>query len=130
VSGRRIPCGGDQGVDHAGGPGIERPRSAGHHDAPRLLWLATHGDHPDAVGQHVGHDRGDRRDGQARGDDTDASRPWFDDMSSAQTPTEAARWPVELVLGASFDPAFYGELVQFGKVLPWETGIPVAHNAA
>jgi carbonyl reductase 1 len=62
--------------------------------------------------------------------DTDASRPWFDDMSSAQTPAEAARWPVELVLGASFDPAFYGELVQFGKVLPWESGIPVAHNAA
>jgi NAD(P)-dependent dehydrogenase (short-subunit alcohol dehydrogenase family) len=62
--------------------------------------------------------------------DTDASRPWFDDMSSAQTPSEAARWPAELVLGASFDPAFYGELVQFGKVLPWETGVPVAHNAA
>ena len=62
--------------------------------------------------------------------DTDASRPWFDDMSSAQTPAEAARWPVELVLGESFDPAFYGELVQFGKVLPWETGVPVAHNAA
>jgi NAD(P)-dependent dehydrogenase (short-subunit alcohol dehydrogenase family) len=62
--------------------------------------------------------------------DTDASRPWFDDMSSAQTPAEAARWPVELVLGTSFDPAFYGELVQFGKVLPWESGIPVAHNAA
>lgn len=62
--------------------------------------------------------------------DTDASRPWFDDMSSAQTPAEAARWPVELVLGTSFDPDFYGELVQFGKVLPWETGIPVAHSAA
>ncbi len=62
--------------------------------------------------------------------DTDASRPWFDDMSNAQTPAEAARWPVELVLGSSFDPAFYGELVQFGRVLPWETGIPVAHNAA
>jgi NAD(P)-dependent dehydrogenase (short-subunit alcohol dehydrogenase family) len=62
--------------------------------------------------------------------DTDASRPWFEDMSSAQTPAEAARWPVELVLGTSFDPAFYGELVQFGKVLPWESGIPVAHNAA
>jgi NAD(P)-dependent dehydrogenase (short-subunit alcohol dehydrogenase family) len=62
--------------------------------------------------------------------DTDASRPWFDDMSSAQTPAEAARWPLELVLGESFDPAFYGELVQFGKVLPWESGVPVAHKAA
>jgi len=61
--------------------------------------------------------------------DTDASRPWFDDMSSAQTPAQAADWPVELALSPTFDSAFYGELVQFGKVLPWETGIPVAHSA-
>jgi carbonyl reductase 1 len=57
--------------------------------------------------------------------DTDASRPWFADMSSAQTPAEAAAWPVELVLGDEFDPAFYGELVQFGNVIPRETGVPV-----
>jgi NAD(P)-dependent dehydrogenase (short-subunit alcohol dehydrogenase family) len=62
--------------------------------------------------------------------DTDASRPWFDDMSQAQTPAQAASWPVELALAMSFDPTFYGELVQFGKVLPWETGVPVAHVAA
>jgi carbonyl reductase 1 len=62
--------------------------------------------------------------------DTDASRPWFDDMSAAQTPAEAAVWPVQLMLGRTFDPAFYGELVQFGKVLPWETGVPVPHVAA
>jgi carbonyl reductase 1 len=62
--------------------------------------------------------------------DTDASRPWFEDMSEAQTPAQAAAWPVELVLGPAFDPTFYGELVQFGKVLPWETGIPVPHTAA
>ncbi len=62
--------------------------------------------------------------------DTDASRPWFDDMSAAQTPAEAAAWPVELALSSTFDPALYGELVQFGKVLPWETGIPVPHTAA
>jgi carbonyl reductase 1 len=62
--------------------------------------------------------------------DTDASRPWFDDMSNAQTPAQAASWPVELALSTTFDPAFYGELVQFGKVLPWETGVPVAHTAA
>jgi carbonyl reductase 1 len=61
--------------------------------------------------------------------DTDASRPWFEDMSSAQTPAEAASWPVQLALAPSFDPVFYGELVQFGRVLPWETGIPVAHSA-
>ncbi len=62
--------------------------------------------------------------------DTDASRPWFEDMSSAQTPEEAAVWPVELAVGESFDPAFYGELVQFGRVIPWATGMPVPHRAA
>jgi NAD(P)-dependent dehydrogenase (short-subunit alcohol dehydrogenase family) len=62
--------------------------------------------------------------------DTDASRPWFTDMSGAQTPAEAAAWPLDLVLGDNFDPRFYGELVQFGKVIPWETGVPVPHTAA
>jgi NAD(P)-dependent dehydrogenase (short-subunit alcohol dehydrogenase family) len=61
--------------------------------------------------------------------DTDASRPWFADMTRAQTPAEAAAWPVELALGESFDPAFYGELVQFGAVIPWKTGLPVLHRA-
>jgi carbonyl reductase 1 len=59
--------------------------------------------------------------------DTDASRPWFEDMSTAQTPAQAASWPVDLALAPRFDPAFYGELAQFGKVLPWESGIPVEH---
>ncbi len=62
--------------------------------------------------------------------DTDASRPWFEDMSQAQTPAQAASWPLELVLAPTFDPAFYGELVQFGTVLPWESGVPVPHTAA
>jgi carbonyl reductase 1 len=62
--------------------------------------------------------------------DTDASRPWFADMSSAQTPEQAAAWPVELAVSEGFDPAFYGELVQFGKVIPWATGMPVPHRAA
>jgi carbonyl reductase 1 len=61
--------------------------------------------------------------------DTDASRPWFADMSQAQSPPQAASWPVELALAASFDPALYGELVQFAKILPWESGIPVTHSA-
>jgi carbonyl reductase 1 len=61
--------------------------------------------------------------------DTDASRPWFADMSTAQTPAQAAAWPVELALGATFDPAFHGELVQFGRVVPWETGMPIPHRA-
>ena len=62
--------------------------------------------------------------------DTDASRPWFEDMAEAQTPAQAAAWPVKLVLADRFDPAFYGELVQFGRVLPWASGIPVAHRAS
>ena len=61
--------------------------------------------------------------------DTGASRPWFADMSHAQSTAEAAAWPVELVLGERFDPAFYGELVQFGAVIPWRTGVPVEHRA-
>ena len=51
-------------------------------------------------------------------------------MSEAQTPAEAASWPTELALADAFDPAFYGELVQFGKVIPWERGVPVPHTAA
>ncbi|WP_327002112.1 SDR family NAD(P)-dependent oxidoreductase [Dactylosporangium sp. NBC_01737] len=63
--------------------------------------------------------------------DTAASRPWFEDMSAAQTPTQAAAWPVELALGTTGDTvaAFHGELVQFGTVVPWRTGRPVPHRA-
>lgn len=52
-----------------------------------------------------------------------------EDMSQAQTLAQAASWPVKLALAPTFDPAFYAELVQFGKVLPWESGIPVADTA-
>ncbi len=51
--------------------------------------------------------------------DTGASRPWFD-MSRAQTPHEAAGPLVELALRSAFEPAFYGELVRFGAILPWK----------
>jgi len=62
--------------------------------------------------------------------DTDASRPWFTDMSGAQTPEQAAKWPVELALTPDPDPAFDGELVQFGKVIPFATGMPaIPHRA-
>jgi carbonyl reductase 1 len=50
--------------------------------------------------------------------DTDASRPWFEEMSGAQTPSEAAVAPLRLALGP-IDPRFHGELVQFGAVVPW-----------
>jgi carbonyl reductase 1 len=52
--------------------------------------------------------------------DDGAARPWFSDMSRAQTPRKAAVALLDLALAAPpFDPTFYGELVQFGKVLPW-----------
>jgi carbonyl reductase 1 len=49
--------------------------------------------------------------------DTAASRPWFADMSQAQTPEQAAKALVALALEP--EPVWRGELVQFGKVLPW-----------
>ena len=51
--------------------------------------------------------------------DTDASRPWFDDMSGALPPDEAAvdvLWLATLPAGTR-EP--YGELVQHRKVLPF-----------
>lgn len=50
--------------------------------------------------------------------DTATSRPWFD-MSAAQTPLQAAEPLLDLALDPAPDPAFYGELVRFGQVLPW-----------
>jgi len=64
--------------------------------------------------------------------DTDASRPWFPDMSTAQTPAQAAAWPVDLALGpvtAGELATYHGELVQFGAVIPWHQGVPGAHRA-
>jgi carbonyl reductase 1 len=56
--------------------------------------------------------------------DTRASRPWFKDFSEARTPAESAVPIVDLALNP-LDPAMYGELVQFGKVLPWHNGKPM-----
>jgi NAD(P)-dependent dehydrogenase (short-subunit alcohol dehydrogenase family) len=51
--------------------------------------------------------------------DTDASRPWFADMNEAQSPAQAAQALLALLLSDRIEPAFYGELVRFGTVLPW-----------
>lgn len=61
--------------------------------------------------------------------DTAASRPWFTDMREAQTPDQAAAWPVELALTPGFPIELHGELVQFGTVIPWESGMPVPAHA-
>jgi NAD(P)-dependent dehydrogenase (short-subunit alcohol dehydrogenase family) len=50
--------------------------------------------------------------------DTPSSRPWFD-MTGAQTPRQAAVALLRLAIGPAPDPAYYGELVRFGKVLSW-----------
>jgi carbonyl reductase 1 len=55
--------------------------------------------------------------------DTDASRPWFEDMSQAQTPDEAAVAILDLLLAPEIDSSQYGELVRFGRVLPWHAGV-------
>ncbi|MBI3196839.1 MAG: SDR family NAD(P)-dependent oxidoreductase [Rhodospirillales bacterium] len=52
--------------------------------------------------------------------DTEASRPWFDDMSKAASPDEAAR---DLIWLATLPPAAaepYGELVRNRRPLPWQ----------
>lgn len=51
--------------------------------------------------------------------DTDASRPWFDDMSQAQSPDQAAEAILDLLLQPERFGSPNGELVQFGKILPW-----------
>ena len=56
--------------------------------------------------------------------DTRASRAWFNDYSHAQTPEQAARAVLDLVLADQVDPATYGELVRFGQVLSWPSGTP------
>ncbi|UUU36636.1 hypothetical protein JIX56_46300 [Streptomyces sp. CA-210063] len=56
--------------------------------------------------------------------DTGWVHHWYDDHSQAQTPVEAAGPILDLVLADTVDPAQYGELIQFGKVLPWHGGAP------
>jgi NAD(P)-dependent dehydrogenase (short-subunit alcohol dehydrogenase family) len=56
--------------------------------------------------------------------DTQTSRPWFSDYSQAQTPAEAARAVLDLVLTEGVDPDLYGQLVRFGKAVPWHDGTP------
>ena len=51
--------------------------------------------------------------------DTAASRPWFDDMSRAQTPAQAAIAPLRLALDPAVNPRHYGQFVQFDKIVPW-----------
>ncbi|MFD5858036.1 SDR family NAD(P)-dependent oxidoreductase [Streptomyces chartreusis] len=56
--------------------------------------------------------------------DTATSRPWFSDYSHAQSPSDAARAVLDLILTEPVDPSLYGELVRFGKALDWHDGTP------
>jgi NAD(P)-dependent dehydrogenase (short-subunit alcohol dehydrogenase family) len=60
--------------------------------------------------------------------DTATSRPWFSDFSGAQSPAEAARAVLDLVLAGDVDPTHYGELVRFGKAVPWHDGAPLVEQ--
>ncbi len=51
--------------------------------------------------------------------DTDASRPWFGDMSAAQSPDEAATDVLWLATVPAGTRQPYGELVQHRKILPF-----------
>ncbi|MFJ9870002.1 SDR family NAD(P)-dependent oxidoreductase [Streptomyces sp. NPDC101165] len=60
--------------------------------------------------------------------DTATSRPWFSDYSRAQSPADAARAVLDLVFAEGVDPVLYGELVRFGKPLPWHDGAPLVEQ--
>jgi carbonyl reductase 1 len=60
--------------------------------------------------------------------DTRASRPWFTDMSRAQSPGQAAIDVVKLATGP-IDPKMYGELIQHGRILPWAESAPATQTA-
>ncbi|MGW2747786.1 SDR family NAD(P)-dependent oxidoreductase [Streptomyces sp. NPDC001450] len=60
--------------------------------------------------------------------DTATSRPWFSDYSHAQSPAEASRAVLDLVFAEGVDPALHGELVRFGKPLPWHDGTPLVEQ--
>ncbi|WP_375749150.1 SDR family NAD(P)-dependent oxidoreductase [Vibrio sp. HN007] len=51
--------------------------------------------------------------------DTDASRPWFDNMQDARSPDDAAIAVVDLLLTKAGAKEPHGELVTFGQCLPW-----------
>lgn len=60
--------------------------------------------------------------------DTGASRPWFTDMSQAQSPEQAAGPILDLIFRPTVDPAMYGELIRFGEVLSWDGDIAPQAN--
>jgi carbonyl reductase 1 len=52
--------------------------------------------------------------------DTEASRPWFKDMSKAKLPDDAADDLIWLVSQREWDQERFGALVQYRKVIPWD----------
>jgi carbonyl reductase 1 len=54
--------------------------------------------------------------------DTDASRPWFDNMNQAQSPAQAAKALLDLAL-SPVRPETYGELVDSASSAPGDSGV-------
>ena len=52
--------------------------------------------------------------------DTEASRPWFDDMSKAQTPDQAADPIIGIAMGEADRDTCYGQLCRLGTFVPWQ----------
>lgn len=52
--------------------------------------------------------------------DTEASRPWFKDMSKAKLPDDAANDLIWLISQNEWDKEKYGTLVQYRKIIPWD----------
>ena len=63
--------------------------------------------------------------------DTQAARPWFADMSTAQSPDQAAVDVVWLATLSAGTHEPYGELVQHRQVIPWamRSNIEAVHRA-
>lgn len=52
--------------------------------------------------------------------DTEASRPWFDDMSKAQSPDQAALPIIRIAMGEADRAECYGQLCRLGTFVPWQ----------
>jgi carbonyl reductase 1 len=55
--------------------------------------------------------------------DTEASRPWFKDMSQAKQPDDAAVDLLWLASQKDWNEERYGNLIQYRKIIPWNDGV-------
>jgi len=51
--------------------------------------------------------------------DTEASRPWFTDMSMAKSPDDAADDVIWLATQPKWNSELYGNLIQYRRIIRW-----------